>query len=315
MQVRKRFFLILTIALTTSYLSAEKKPSRSVKPDELTKLIQQADKLVVYADEMQPGTVLYSSADRKDLDELNAAIEIDPGGGVFCACIGKPGIRLLRQGKVIGYLTNQSGHAISTSLWAPDAVIRDREKWLHWFDARGIAGPRQEVEEQIALEKQSAADEERWMKAMPAGLREPWSKLRFAPWTFHADLKPLDAALLKEFPDQRSRILALLHLFGSGAGPWSGFPAYESVVEEMLLEYSTADLLAAVTDPGSPLTDQQIEGTARLFSDWDFNQKRPQDNKLIPPGLKRTLLEHSLKSTDEDKVGRARDAFEPATSP
>jgi hypothetical protein len=309
MKVRTLLFLALTIALTTHHLIGEKKTSGSVKPAQLTRLIQQADQLVVYAGDMQPDGILYSSSNRKDLDELNTAIEIEPGGGMVCACIGQPGIRLMRQGKVIGYLLNQSGHAIRSSLWASDAVIKDQEKWLRWFDDRGIAGPRQEVERDIAIEKQARADEDRWLKALPASLREPWNKLTFDSSTLHPDIKPLDAALIREFSAQQPRIRALLQLYGSGAGPWSGYPGYEGAVEDMLLEYSTADVLAAVS--GSPLTDQQTEGAARLFAGWWFSQQRPHDNQLIPPGLKRTLLEHSLKSSDQDKIGRATKAFAP----
>ena len=304
------FSLMLAISLPCKSALAEKKPSRSVKPAELKKLIEKADKIVVYANEMQPDTVLFSSSERKYLDELNSALEVEPGAGVFCACIGAPIITLFRQGSEIGHIANQSGHAIHTSLWAPDGLIKDQEKWLHWFDARGISGPRQQVEEEAALEKQSVDAEQRWIKAMPASMRQPWTKFQFDVTQIHPDLKPLTVALAKEVPDQHERVRALLQLFGSGAGPWSGFPWYESVVEQMLMEYSTADLLAATTE-GMPLTEQQTEGAARLFGGWEFNNQRPQDGKLIPPELRRTLLEHSLKSSDQDKLARAKSAFGP----
>ena len=52
------------------------------------------------------------------------------------------------------------------------------------------------------------------------------------------------------------------------------------------------------------------EGAARLFAGWEFNQQRPEDNRLISADLKRMLLDHSVKNADQDKVGRARKAFE-----
>ena len=82
---------------------------------------------------------------------------------------------------------------------------------------------------------------------------------------------------------------------------------YESVAEEMLLEYSTPELLTAIQS--SPLTEQEKEGTARLFGGWDFNNRRPEDHALIPADLKKVLLDHSLVSTDQDKIGRAQSAF------
>ncbi len=95
---------------------------------------------------------------------------------------------------------------------------------------------------------------------------------------------------------------------GSGAGPWSGYPAYESVAEQMLLEYPTPELVAAVS--GRQLSEEEMEGAARLFGGWEFNRSRPSDNALIPDDLKTNLLEHSLRSTDEDKRNRAKHAFE-----
>jgi hypothetical protein len=71
----------------------------------------------------------------------------------------------------------------------------------------------------------------------------------------------------------------------------------------MLLEYSTPELLAAVSD--ETLNEDETEGAARLFAGWHFNHSRPQDNALLPADLKRHLLQHSLKSTDKDKRERA----------
>ncbi|HEV2990052.1 MAG TPA: hypothetical protein VG759_16535, partial [Candidatus Angelobacter sp.] len=63
--------------------------------------------------------------------------------------------------------------------------------------------------------------------------------------------------------------------------------------------------------PGGPLTEQQTEGAARLFGGWEFSNQRPQDRKLILPELRTALLEHSLKSSDQDKLARAKSAFGP----
>ena len=82
---------------------------------------------------------------------------------------------------------------------------------------------------------------------------------------------------------------------------------YEGVAEEMLLEYTTPELLRAIQS--TQLSDQETEGAARLFGGWEFNQKGPQDNGLIPPELKQMLLKHCLSSTDQDKLARARQTF------
>ena len=121
------------------------------------------------------------------------------------------------------------------------------------------------------------------------------------------DLGKLRQALVREHPATTRRIVALFGWFGSGAGPWTGYPTYESVAEELLLDFSTSDLVTAVQTGN--LRNEQLEGAARLFGGWDFSQRRPGDLKLLPPELKNQLLTQALKSSDKDKRGRAEYAF------
>ena len=73
------------------------------------------------------------------------------------------------------------------------------------------------------------------------------------------------------------------------------------------LDFPTPELIAVASR--SDLTEPELEGAARLFAGWDFGRRRPDDRKLLPADLKKKLLEHSLKTSDEDKIGRARHAF------
>ncbi len=160
-------------------------------------------------------------------------------------------------------------------------------------------------EDRAARQKRAEASQARWLDAMPKSLRPLWnSALRNE---LSPDLKPLRAALAEEFPDPRQRILALFSWYGSGDGPWSGFPAYESAAEELLLDLPTLDLIAAAQTDN--LTESQLEGAARLFGGWSFSKRRPDDRRTLPASLKKKLLVHSIKSTDEDKLGRAKNAF------
>ena len=158
------------------------------------------------------------------------------------------------------------------------------------------------------LEKQTRADGHRWLKAMPKSIRPLWVKV---PWKNHEEwlreskmrelVQSFQAALEKEFPDIRQRILALYAWYGSGSGYWSGFPSYESLAEEMLRQYSNAELLeAALTES---LTESQTEGAARLFAFI-----RPSDLNL-PQNLRAKLLEHSLKTNMRYKRNMAEQAF------
>lgn len=159
-----------------------------------------------------------------------------------------------------------------------------------------------------AAEQRSSEAKGRWVEAMPPGVKRPWeADAQYRNGPFAADVAPLRRALEAAVLDKNERILALFTWYGSGAGPWSGFPSYEDIAETMLLDYATADLLAATA--GKTLTTTQTEGVARLFAGWTFHQLRPDDLRVVPAELKARLLKHSLASASEDKRGRARSAF------
>ena len=157
--------------------------------------------------------------------------------------------------------------------------------------------------------RRRVAAEERWREAMPSSLRPHWRTMNATPMGGQSDLAPLLSALATELPEPHTRILALLEWFGAGTGPWSGYPAYEGVAEDLLLSYSTSEVLAAVRD--RELTPRQTEGAARLFAGWQFGKERPGDGSLLGPELRERLLRHSMKSDDKDKQARAKAAFEP----
>lgn len=139
---------------------------------------------------------------------------------------------------------------------------------------------------------------------MPKSIRPLWEGVPKdgAP----SSIKPLRDAVTGEFPDTRQRILTLFAWFGSGDGPWSDYPAYETIAGELLLDFSTPDLITAAQSEN--MTEPQLEGAARLFGGWHFSQRRPADLETLPPGLKKKLLDHSLQTTNEDRFGKAKHA-------
>jgi len=276
--------------------------------EKLQKVIGEADRVAVYSmNGFDIRQKLYSSDNPVDLASLKASISFEePVQWFQSACLPSTIIRLFRKNKMIGELGLICGDIARFSQWSSDARITNPEPLFEWLDSRGITTPRIEFERERAQDEKSRADEERWMKAMPSSIVPLWPNVR--PDVFYKyDVRPLEGPLAKEFPDKRTRILKLMAWYGSGAGPWSGFPIYETVPEQMLLEYSTPELVDALT--GTTLSEQEAEGAARLLAGWDFNRTRPNDNALIPVDLKHRLLKHSLKSTKEDTIKRAKHAF------
>lgn len=276
--------------------------------------IDQADRVEVHDSRIGRGQTLYVSEERADLQSLKTSIMVKPPEGWYrCACIPSTTITFLKAKKELGFVEIFEGEDIHYSEWTGDATVADRKRWFAWLDSRGVTSPHKEFDEQAALAKQDQKDEEKWRKAMPSSLLPLWQHMTaYRPVPGQYETKFEEIAISKQYPQANSRILALMSWFGSGAGPWSGFPGYEDVPERMLLKYSTADLVAAVSS--KPLTDPETEGAARFFAGWEFNRTRPNDLAKLPDSLRKTFLEHSLKSKDEDNVERAKNSFAAKTT-
>lgn len=275
---------------------------------ELSKQIDRADQMVVYSEGFKREFVIYRSTKRQDLDDLKAAISLTANGeGGICACVDGPEIALLIDGQEIATVWNHEGTGIGSSAWEGEWETSDPERWLHWFDVRGINFPRQWYETTGKERKKEADDEQRWMSAMPSSVRPLWddiNKQLYSPPINSEALEPVNAALRRQFPDQKDRILALLFWFGSDAGPWSGYPGYEEVPARLLTQYSPGELISAAES--AQLNEEQIEGASRIFGAWSSNDSRAQ----LPSDLKRMFFEHCSKvKNDDDKLERCRKAF------
>lgn len=153
-------------------------------------------------------------------------------------------------------------------------------------------------------EREQETNGRRWRAGMPSSVGPLWNDQFMG---MGDDLRGLRAALSKEYPKTTDRIRALLGWYGSGAGPWSGYPSYEDVAQELLFDFKTEEVIAAVAN--EDLSDAQLEGAARFFAGWDFGQQRPKDRDRLSSDLRHRLLSHSLKSQDDDKRVRAKRAF------
>lgn len=293
---------LLSMLLAGSLLSAD----RDHIIAKLFVEIDRADEMVVYSEGFRREAVIYRSTNRKDFDELKSAITLKKRGGPFvCACVDGPEIALLKDGKEIAAVWNHEGTAIGSSVWEGDWENKDPERWLRWFDNRGIKYPREFFNETQAEQRKADEDERRWLNAMPSSLRPLWANTlsQYNPPFNTPDLKPLNNALEEQYPDRHDRIRALMAWFGSGAGPWSGFPGYEEIAAKLLLQYPTSELITSIE--GRNLNEPELEGAARILGSW----KPVPDPTQIPADLRRTLLEHCLKSADEDKLARAKEVF------
>lgn len=277
-----------------------------VVPQDLTSLILTADKIIITEGPSQTSKHIFESVDISDIAELSRALIIaKPAQKFHCMCAGTPAIHLYKNDTLLVRITNHHGQSVRCSLWRSDVTIVDSESWLEWFDKRNINEPRKEFEHIKTLREQSIIDKNRWIAAMPTGLAREWKEFHRVLGSHETSY--LRTALNKSTPDTHEQIRALLTWHGSGAGPWSGHPAYESAAENMLLEYAITDIVSAIDL--NHISNPQLEGAARLFAGWDFSQRFPNGHQEIPSILKAALWNAVKNTDDKDKLARAQQAF------
>lgn len=271
-------------------------------------LLDQADRVVIVYTGEGEQKVLFGTAAPADLAELKKALSLQIPEDWRESICPTPMLKFYRGKEELMSVSNVLGREVKTSVWSGNALLNDPEKWLAWFDKRGMPELRKETDDADAAARKFDKDEKRWYAAMPRGIKEPFEKqTRMFGLPSMGDTSAFKAVLEREYPDRSKRILAVLNWYGSGSGAWSGYPSYESIAGDILFTFSTAEIVGALKSRKP--TDTETEGAARFFSGWDFYKKRPDDLRLISDELKRFLLSHALKSSDEDKRSLARKSF------
>ncbi len=307
-------FLSLLIAILI--IGCESKP----KEDWTTPLheaLRSANRLLVRSGgtcHRQPDQeiILLDLRDAGQVNEIIQAIQIDPEkSGSACACCGNPTLEFYQDETLILSLSFHHSKSLRWpgGKWSGDGALtrQSADVLIKWLDNHGVTEPRQERERSLRLEEQTRISQEKWLKAMPSSLKPFWKRMQEDAEFADSHTQVMSQALNRQFPDPDKRILTLLTWYGSGEGPWSGFPSYEEAAEALLLLHTTPAILDAVQNVN--LTEIQQEGLARFFGGSDFVYDRPQDLRRVPDGLKARLLEYCLKSDDSDKRDRAQRAF------
>jgi len=272
---------------------------------------------------------LLEVADPEAIVGFRQALRIIDGAGGHCMCDGEPTFELLsRQNQRLALIGMHHGESIRWGVWKDDARLVDGVQVLDWLAALGLPEPRNECLEMKQRQREAQQAWNRWVTIMPDCLKklppETWNNM--VKWN---DLQPAMDALAAAYPEKTERLLTLFGWFGSGAGPWDGFPAYELVAEQILLQYAANDLIGALK--GASLVEAELEGAARLFAGHSFQnpdeklvlkeysigfngmaifpQPRGEEPAQVPVELRQQLFQHCRGSEDEGKRQSADSAF------
>lgn len=254
---------------------------------------------------------LFETSDPKEIRQVSSLIQINPeASGSSCKCSGRPTMEFYRDRTLAVTLSIHHAQSLrwSGGEWTGDGGLTEnsQEFLITWLDEHGVSRPREEAEESRIRVEKSRIARKKWMKGMPNSIKPLWED-HLPQMHKDVDTEPLSLALVNEMPNQSQRILALLTWYGSGEGSWSMHYGYESMPEPMLLEYDTADIVAAVES--TELSYAQLEGAGRLFSGNTFRRERPKGLNKVPRYMKQMLWDHVKSTGSEDNMKWAKSAF------
>lgn len=255
------------------------------------------------------GAELLALDDPEDVRTLSRLLAIVPSTEAFhCMCPGDQAIEFSRGRRPVT-VTLHHGRSIRWERWDSDALLADGEALLRWLAGKGAPGPLLEWESDRRRAEETNLAWQAWQRVAPPEIVSflPDLMPSVNPEYPSEQLLRSEEALRAAHPQERQAILVLLEWFGSGEGPWSGFPSYESVAEALLLRHPTEAIVAAIGD--AELPPARAEGAARLFASWWFNRMRPGEARALPRDLKRRLREHVDAGGDPDKAARLTGAL------
>jgi hypothetical protein len=280
-----------------------------------------------HGDSLIQPTKLVETNEPTEITALQEALQIVDGGHGHCMCHGDLAIEVFsRNNQRIAILGVHHGISIRWKQWKDDAQLKDGQKLLAWIASKGSPEPLEQFMEMKRQEEEQRRTLERWKAAMPICMRlspEVWQQA-----IKRNDLSPFQTALAEAYPNASERAKALFRWYGSGAGSWSGCPAYEQFAELLLQNLPQAALEEGAQ---SAMEDSELEGAARYFAEHEMRSQSNTQSTLedtlvrgmgmavfkphaktpapIPKELKRKLSEHSATKGLETNREGAQAAF------
>lgn len=236
------------------------------------------------------------------------AIE-QPSRASYCMCRGNYAIELWKGKKRRATLGLHHGSLLRAEGFWSDVKLRDGEALLRFLAERGVTDPLQDLLDTRAEGERAAAQRRAWIEAAPEVIR-PRLPLLEGEGFMPRFLRPEDPDAADALAATRAALgpgaaAALLGWFGAGAGPWSGFPAYEAVAEVLLQIVGAEELIAAGarSDDGAVLL-----GLARFLGRHDA---APRERALVDDALRERLAALVARRCDDDARARFAAAMTP----
>jgi hypothetical protein len=231
---------------------------------------------------------------------------VSPESAFHCMCLGDWAIELRRGAGRAGVVGLHHGRSLRIDGAWSDALLADPEGLLRFLAARGLAAPLEEWERAREDARRFEVLRARWVEACPPVLRDllPVLENGYLPADHPAVLDAL-ARLRTQTPEPVQIARALLGWYGSGEGPWTGYPSYENAACQLLRSLEIADVVEAARTAGS---DGEAFGAARFFARWNAD---PAERGMISEALAVRLGAVTDALGDDDARARLAHALGP----
>jgi hypothetical protein len=268
--------------------------------------------------EVDDGTLMLDVSDPQLLRDLIARLRIaEPTDPFHCMCFGDENITFEGQSGVLATITLHHGYSIRwDEAWGSDAALTDPMQLLSWLATQGLEAPLRGFEDDQRSAQESKRQRLLWEAAAPTALHPQLPELiaRFGnPFSLFGDPEAANRVLdqaaetIESTYNEDEAATDLLTWYGSGRGPWSGYPGYEDLPLRLLLRLPTDAIVRSLE---TDLIDaRRLEGAARLFASREFRQAREADLTALPTDLRQRLLAHVRSTGRPDNLSRAQAAF------
>jgi hypothetical protein len=288
---------------------------------DLDELFAQAEGGLVHFSGVKDGRVIDQRGicviPREGLAGVREALRIREGGPAFrCMCRGDLAIELFRGRKALPAIGLHHGASIRLEDWGSDAELADGRAFFAWLADHGAPGFLEAYEQSLALQKEAEAIRSKWLQAAPPEAREFIENIApeaLPPSQERSACEPVMRALEAAYPEALDRIARLFAWYGSGSGPWSGYPSYEHVADLLLAQHDFHDVISAVA---AGLDRPEAEtGAARFIAIHARTRAERSLVSRIPEATRATLTARANETGIADNIERLARALNPPARP
>jgi hypothetical protein len=247
-----------------------------------------------------PNPVLFDITQPDVIKQFATLIEIDETQiGFHCMCLGTYDVELYSNKQLQAIINYHHEVSIRYNGWSSDAGIANTQGLITFLAQLGFTKPQEDyLETQRRQEEDQQADRE-WLAAAPKCFSTYWSEFDM----FGRHPQALVDALDAEIPDKAMQILALLQLFGQSKNPWSGYPSYEGIPQEILNNYHAKYILEVYA--GSDKNDKLKSGLGRYICSFEFRKVRKKHLQYITEEMIDDLDKYYTSLNDEKGMHEA----------